>query len=101
MAATSALPAPKRVIITPGSPPRVNPDPVTIRISGNDQVEWVCPSGDPFVVCFEHSAPFASHHFYPGQSVSGPIMVSPGGRKYKYVVEVGGNRVDPEVDVQN
>ncbi len=90
------------VKITPGmrgSPPTVSPDPVTISKSRGDGVEWECVGNKDFVVCYGDDTPFSSHHFYQGNSHSGPIgnNVPPG--RYKYCVEVEGAIADPNTIV--
>lgn len=62
-----------------------------------EEAEWVCDQD--FCVCFAGRTPFASNHFFHASSTSGE-PVGPHGT-YKYSVEVGHLRVDPDIIVRD
>lgn len=87
------------VTITPGNPPTVSPDTVTISKSDGDQVEWVCPQcTSDFAVQFLNSkSPFAAGKFDKAHPKSGKA-VGPQGT-YPYKVTANGHTNDPTVIV--
>ena len=80
----------------------VSPDPVHVSKGKNEEVVWTCPQNLDFTVIMENGTPFNSSKFTPTVDHSGvPILTpDPGAEVYfKYLVEVGGNVVDPGVIV--
>lgn len=78
----------------------VSPPVVDLSIGNGDTIQWAThPLGQPFLVCFGASSPFARHHFDQANPASGPIVAPPHG-VYKYTVEYQNQRLDPGVVIK-
>jgi hypothetical protein len=104
MSATKAnvVAVPQRITIDVGSSgiPTVYPDTIVVdRDKGDYEVEWVCPSGKQYYVCFVYESPFEQRHFHSGNGRSGRAKDTATGR-YKYTVEVDGQILDPTIIIK-
>lgn len=98
-------PAPVTVTITPGDPPRVQPDPQTVHLGKDEEVHWVCRDATgrecQFRVIFKAESPFRERAFSHASARSGRVRpdVRPDRhRRYAYTVVAEGT-LDPEVIV--
>lgn len=97
-------PQPIRIVITPGYPPKVEPDSVTLHLSRDEELQWECgdTSGKkPFKVIFKAESPFTDRTFHNDSPCSGrprPDVKPDGTKRYPYTVIAGGT-LDPEVIV--
>jgi plastocyanin len=90
----------KTVTITPGTPPTLSTDPVTISKSAGDQVEWVCPKcTSGFAVHFPQGTPFTSSSFSNKNPQSGKVVGKAATGTYHYTVTANGQTADPGVIV--
>lgn len=100
-------PATKVVTITPGNPPSVSDESVTIHRSQNEQVRWECADcSSGFQVNFADGSPFEDPSFDTsktkdkGRAASGRARANADLKQYKYSVTVDGKTLDPVLILQ-
>ena len=94
------------VLITPGNPPVVYPDPVTLHVKSSrdnpKKIKWECTDKKAkFKVEFASATPFSRSNYDDGYPESSEPRDDCVGNTYKYSVSVnGGTPLDPEVIIK-
>jgi hypothetical protein len=89
-------------------PISADPDPFTVHVSKNEEIEWQCMqdhqhgNGKCFTIEFPGESPFAGHSFHDNRAHSGLPVVPPDDNKlYKYNVTIPGvGTLDPQGGVK-
>jgi hypothetical protein len=89
------------VVIDPGPPIKVTPDPAEVVKDNGSEVVWQHRTGDAFAIEFEGKGPFQSKNFDHKTPRSGKVRTDvQKGEKHKYTVKAGGQKLDPLVIVR-
>jgi hypothetical protein len=89
------------VVIDPGPPIKVTPDPAEVVKDNGSEVVWQHKTGDAFTIEFEGKGPFQSRNFDHKGPRSGKVRSEvPKSSEHKYTVTVGGKKLDPLVIVR-
>ncbi len=88
------------ILINPGSPITVTPDPCSVSKDDGSEVEWKNNTGGDFDVDFQGKGPFQAKHFDKNQNRSGKVRSDASLGRYKYTVTIGGQSLDPIIIVQ-